>query len=892
MLADELGVDPGPEVRRLEAAILVQDPALASERRRHRRVSAPDAVFRPERELATLLDIWRTLGGPGRVTFVSGEPGIGKSRLLVELAERAATRAHRCSSGGVWRAPERCRFTRSSRRSRRSWTVGPPPGVLGHLLHDGRTQGGRALQPDELRLRLLDGMARFLVGCGAERPVLLVVDDLHWADEGTVAMLRHVARSTPGHRLLVVGAYRGSEVSDRHQLADALGALRSEAECSVLRVAGLDRAAIARVMRATAGAPVAADLVDAVHAETHGNPFFTREIVQHLREAGALHGGPDGALRAPMPLVAVPEGVRHVIAHRRRRLTGITNRLLDLAATVEGPFLFEPVRDAAGLSDADGLAALDEALQAALVVPDPVADRYDFTHAIVRHTVYQELNPSRRLRLHRDVAAALAAARAAGARISAAEVAIQYHHAASLPGAAAGVGPALEAADRAGAAGAHDEQATFLQIACDLLPPDDERHADLLGRRAVALGWALRFDDAVAAARAASEAGSGTAIVADVATVLATAGSNTHAWQLAAAAVDHRTGPEDGDPQTWAALTLLDLDRREAADPSHPGMPLDLPGRRAALRILHESGGSPVAETWLATPSPPSTAAVTAFPPATPRTRRSRRSCSATTPPPSHCSPRRPTSPRRTASSRGPCTAARARPAARSRSATLAEGAAALEHTRRLAARLPGLALGWQLLHHQGAEDALAMALDEGWPERMAGFAPWMAPGPDRHWGMAGIAGIAARVAGAHGPYRAALPLLAGPVRALSLAPAWAPNYTRTACEVAETLWLLDRRDHLVVVERALRDKALPADFRFPMTDARLALARLCALDGRTDEARRWFDAARAVLDAQGARPLRAVVDHDEALMHRGPATRPRRRRTSPPRGRPSTGSG
>ena len=110
--------------------------------------------------------------------------------------------------------------------------------------------------------------------------------------------------------------------------------------------------------------------------------------------------------------------------------------------------------------------------------------------------------------------------------------------------------------------------------------------------------------------------------------------------------------------------------------------------------------------------------------------------------------------------------------------------------------------------------------------------------------------------------------LLARPVHALSLAPAWAPNYTRTACEVAETLWLLDRRDHLAVVERALRDKALPADFRFPMTDARLALARLCALDGRTDEARQWFDAARVVLDAQGARPLRAVVDHDEALMH------------------------
>lgn len=112
-----------------------------------------------------------------------------------------------------------------------------------------------------------------------------------------------------------------------------------------------------------------------------------------------------------------------------------------------------------------------------------------------------------------------------------------------------------------------------------------------------------------------------------------------------------------------------------------------------------------------------------------------------------------------------------------------------------------------------------------------------------------------------------ALPLLSRPVRALRQAPAWAPNYARVAYEVSETLWLLDRRDHLSVVETALREKVLPTDFRFPMTDTRLALARLRALEGRHSEARQWFDAARKTLDAQAARPLRAVVDHDEALM-------------------------
>ena len=110
--------------------------------------------------------------------------------------------------------------------------------------------------------------------------------------------------------------------------------------------------------------------------------------------------------------------------------------------------------------------------------------------------------------------------------------------------------------------------------------------------------------------------------------------------------------------------------------------------------------------------------------------------------------------------------------------------------------------------------------------------------------------------------------LLALPVRALARAPAWALNYTRTACDTAETLWLLGRRDHLRPVEAALCDKALPADFRFPAMDVRLSLARLCAVDGRPDEAAHWFGQARAVLEEQGARPLRAITDFDEALMH------------------------
>src|SRR4029453_2938448 len=113
-----------------------------------------------------------------------------------------------------------------------------------------------------------------------------------------------------------------------------------------------------------------------------------------------------------------------------------------------------------------------------------------------------------------------------------------------------------------------------------------------------------------------------------------------------------------------------------------------------------------------------------------------------------------------------------------------------------------------------------------------------------------------------------AMAMLALPVRALSRAPAWAQNYTRTASDPAETVWVRGRGDHLRPVETALRLKALPADFRFPMMDLRLSLARLCALDGPLDETDHWFAQARLFLEEQEARPLRAIADFDQALMY------------------------
>jgi len=199
----------------------------------------------------------------------------------------------------------------------------------------------------------------------------------------------------------------------------------------------------------------------------------------------------------------------------------------------------------------------------------------------------------------------------------------------------------------------------------------------------------------------------------------------------------------------------------------------------------------------------------------------------------------------------------------------LASGIASCRTADDLAARIPGPRIGWQLVHHLGTRDALSMVLDSGWEAELADLLPLVRPGrPEHQWAIATIEAAAARCHARLGRTDAAMRLLPRPVRALRAAPAWAPNYLRTACDAVETLWLLDRRDHLPALRTVLLDKALPTDFRFPMMDARLALARLCALDGLDDEAGVAFDAARSVLDDQSARPLRAVVDHDQAVLH------------------------
>jgi predicted ATPase len=307
-------------------------------------------------------------------------------------------------------------------------------------------------------------------------------------------MLRHVARAAPKHRILVLGTYRDVELDRQHPLTDALGILRREAEYECIALKGLDTAAVGTLLETAAEQHVDPALAQAIGAETDGNPFFIREVLMHLVEEGKLYRQ-DGRWQSRVSSTAdlgIPEGVRQVIMRRLSRLPDNANRLLTAASAFNGGFRFDVVAEVAGLEEVVALDAVDHALAAQLLRSTEAADTYDFTHALIRHTLYNELSPSRQVRLHRQIAEAMehryadAAPAAAHGGIAehAAEVAYQYHRSAALPGAERGVAHALAAVERAEAAYAPDEAASLLRTAIELIPSSDPRRPRLLGRLA------------------------------------------------------------------------------------------------------------------------------------------------------------------------------------------------------------------------------------------------------------------------------------------------------------------------------------------------------------------------------------------------------------------------
>ena len=515
-LVDQLGIEPSRALHDLEGAILRQDPSLdlapTPAATTARRSPRPEPFVGREHELGCLSDaLDDALSGRGRLVLVSGEQGIGKTRVAMELAHHAEQAGAHVLWGRCYEregAPPYWPWVQVIRGYiRRSHDlVGAGltrhAAVVAELVPELREHLADAPAPPALhepkqeRFRLLDAIASFLVQAACVRPLAIVLDDLHASDAGSLLLLEFVARELEDAQLLVVGTYRDVELTRRHRLVETLAELARESRVERLSLRGLSEPEVAQLVGASIDAPGSTGLARSVHEQTEGNPLFVTEVVRLLVDESGP--SPAGRLAARGGGVRVPEGVRVVIGRRLDRLSRECGDGLRLAALVGREF---DVGQLGALTDAgpDGLGdVLQEALDAHVLEEVPeVPDRFRFTHRLVQETLITELSTTKRVRAHARIAQALEEHYADEADAHAAELVRHFAEAETVLGTAGLIRYARSAGEQALVAHAYDEARDQFQRAVDAKEGrtmDDETALLLFGLARSELAVRERYD--------------------------------------------------------------------------------------------------------------------------------------------------------------------------------------------------------------------------------------------------------------------------------------------------------------------------------------------------------------------------------------------------------------
>lgn len=473
-LAEELGLDPGPELRALEESILRQDPDLVARPAEspvveRRQLPAPPGLAGRERELAAVDAVVSTAAqGQGRTVVVTGEPGIGKTRFTEEVLARAAAAGFRCGRG-TWDpdgSPPLWGWTRAVRSAFGSEAVLAPEAA-----------GVRDAASESYRLT-----EALLTEARSGRPVLLVLDDVHWADPDSLRLVRRVAAELIAAPLVLVVALRSSRADASAAVGDLMSAV-ARLEPLRIELPGLDVAAVASCVAASTGVAIPDDVATELVARTDGNPFFVTEMARLLATEGSLDR-PDAA-----GWRTVPRGVRDVVRQRLADLPSATPGILAMAAVAGRTFDVAIVEQVAGRSGTE----VDEAIAAAIdlgLVEDLQPGRYRFAHALVRDAVYETLPAPARARAHASVAAALEDLHAGRIAEHAAELAEHYRLAGDAH-ARSGWTFARRAGEAAATRSAHEEARRLFSLAAELQERDPLTTAEERETVQVGLGRAL-----------------------------------------------------------------------------------------------------------------------------------------------------------------------------------------------------------------------------------------------------------------------------------------------------------------------------------------------------------------------------------------------------------------
>ena len=440
-------------------------------------------------ELEHLQSAWQTtLAGATNAVLIAGEPGVGKTRLAGEWSRQsydqgAVVLYGRCDEdlGAPYqpfaeaiRALAPCLGASRLRGLRGLEALLPLVPGLVDLLPD--LASPTRADPDTERYALFDAVVAILGVAAASAPVVLILDDLHWATKPTLLLLRHLLRFGDQAKVQVVGTYRSTDLDRSHPLAAMLADLHRDGTAHRLNLSGLDEDEVSAYV-AEAGYDDQ-ELGRALASVTGGNPFFLIEALRHVDESG---GQWDQS--------SLPQGVREAVSRRLSRLAPDTNKALGAAAVVGSRFALELVEQVVG---ADLIDAFDEAAKAGIVIEEP-GGRYRFNHALVRQSLLAELPSVRRMRLHQRIATTLESQPGADDELLA-ELAHHYFECAWAGNAAKAVEYCRRAADQAmtrlayeGAADLYDRAVHALEEIDEELPDRIDQAAELLIARCEAL---------------------------------------------------------------------------------------------------------------------------------------------------------------------------------------------------------------------------------------------------------------------------------------------------------------------------------------------------------------------------------------------------------------------
>jgi len=460
-----------------------------------------------EQELMDATGLWnKALAGEGQLLLISGEPGIGKTRLIRELSTHVEVTGGRSligeceSEGGAPYAP----FAQIVRKSLRQGAENGfelPEFVLGDLLelapdlkpYYPDVPPNPKLEPEAEQQRLFENVVAFCQAISEHSPLMLVIEDAHWADSGSLSLLRYLAGSPRNQRTLLAATYREVELDEARPFHEALLELNRKRLGTRLKLKRFDEQQSRDLLAAVFDEEITPEFLDAIYAETEGNPFFIEEVCKALVESGQVFHTEDGWDRLGIEEIEIPQSVRVAIQSRVSKFPEEYQDTLNLAAILGREFDFDTLAEASDLDEDTLIEALETAEDAQLIeeISGAGGATFSFVHALIPTTLAEGVRTLRRRRLHKRAAAAIEVTRPEDYEDLA-------HHHEEAGNEEQARHYYTKAGERASAAFANQEAEDHFRAALELEPSDEER-ASLLTLLAEVVARVGRYDEGIAA---------------------------------------------------------------------------------------------------------------------------------------------------------------------------------------------------------------------------------------------------------------------------------------------------------------------------------------------------------------------------------------------------------